>query len=125
MKDGKFVVMLVDDDIDVLESTQLILEANGYIAETACTAEEGLAKVNSIAPDFMLVDLMMETIDAGTDLAKKLTEKNVNVPLYILSSVGDALAGTIDSKSINVDGVIQKPIQESTLISILKARLKG
>lgn len=125
MKDGKFVVMLVDDDIDVLESTKVILEANGYSAETVCTAEEALKKVDAINPDLMIVDLMMETIDAGTELAKKLVARNNEVPLYMLSSVGDTLAKTIDTKSLNVSGVIQKPIQESTLMAILKARLKA
>jgi CheY-like chemotaxis protein len=124
MRDGKFVVMAVDDDIDVLESTRVILEANGYICESAGTGEEALEMVDSISPDFMLVDLMMETMDAGAELAKNLAAKNLNIPLYILSSVGDTLAKTIDLSSLKVSGVIQKPIQESTLMAILKARLK-
>ncbi len=124
MRDEKYVVMVVDDDVDVLETTRIILEANGYIAETASTAEEGLKKFDTINPDFMIIDLMMETIDAGTNLAKKLIAQGHNVPRYILSSVGNELAKNIDLASLNVDGVIQKPVQEATLLSILKARLK-
>lgn len=124
MKDEKYVVMVVDDDIDVLETTRIILEGNGYIAETASTAEEGLQKFDSVKPDFMIIDLMMETIDAGTNLAKELISRGHNVPRYILSSVGDELAKNIDLNSLNVDGVIQKPVQEATLLNILKARLK-
>ena len=124
MKDEKYVVMVVDDDIDVLETTRIILEGNGYIAETAATAEEGLKMFDTVKPDFMIIDLMMESIDAGTNLAKELNERDSSVPRYILSSVGDELAKNIDLASLNVDGVIQKPVQEATLLSILKARLK-
>jgi len=42
MKDGKYVILCVDDDSDFLESSRIFLEANDYIVESAPSAEDGL-----------------------------------------------------------------------------------
>ena len=42
MRDGKFVILAIDDDADILETLRLVLEANGYEMVEAATAEEGI-----------------------------------------------------------------------------------
>jgi CheY-like chemotaxis protein len=66
MQDGKHVILVVDDDHDILESLRLVLEANNYIVATALSAEEGLRVYKTANPDLLIVDLMMEEVDAGT-----------------------------------------------------------
>lgn len=124
MRDGKHLILLVDDDPDVLESLRIVLEANNYEVATGQSAEEGLRVFKETHPDFILVDLMMEEIDAGTSFAKDLKANGNHAPVYMLSSEGDNLFYTIDAASIGLTGVFQKPINTDMLLSLLKVKLK-
>jgi len=124
MKDGKYVVLCIDDDEDVLYSLRLILENNGYEMVEAGSAEEGLKAYKESNPDFILVDLMMESIDAGKNFVKELKLLDNEAPIYMLSSVGDSLAQNIDFSELGLMGVFQKPIDSNTLLSTLKRKLK-
>ena len=124
MREGKHVVLCIDDDKDYLDSLRMILEGNGYVMEEAGTAEEGLKVYKKTNPDFVIVDLMMESIEAGKEFVKELRLLNNQAPVYMLSSVGDALASNIDVSELGLQGVFQKPINVDTLLSTLKAKLK-
>jgi DNA-binding response OmpR family regulator len=123
MKDGKNVILAIDDDEDVLYSLRMVLENNGYEMVEAYTAEEGLKKYKASDPDLIIVDLMMESVDAGKNFVKELKLLNNTAPVYMLSSVGNALASNIDYNELGLDGVFQKPIETNTLLTVLKKKL--
>jgi DNA-binding response OmpR family regulator len=100
-----------------------VLEANGYVVETAPTAEEGLRAYKKATPDLIIVDLMMEEIDAGANFVKDLRALGNKAPVYMLSSMGDNLSMTTDYSELGLAGVFQKPIENEKLLSILKAKL--
>ena len=125
MQDGKHMILCVDDDDDILFFLQTVLQAKGYRVLTANTAEEGLRLFKSTTPDFLIVDLMMEEVDAGTRLVKELRLLGKTAPIYMLSSVGDNLSMTADYTSLGLSGVLQKPVDERQLLGILEAKLKN
>jgi len=125
MQDGKHVILCVDDDRDLLEALRIVLESNGYVMVGAPTAEEGLKAYKHSAPDLLIIDLMMEEVDAGTGLVKELKALGNTAPIYMLSSVGDSLWETTDYSSLGLSGVFQKPIDNKVLLSTLKAKLGG
>lgn len=124
MKDGKFVILCIDDDPDVLDALRIFLEHNGYVMVEAKTAEEGLKRYKEYPPDFILVDLMMEEVDAGRNFAKELQILKNEAPVYMLSSVGDSLAMNIDYTEFDLTGVFQKPVDFNSLLVTLKTKLK-
>jgi len=124
MKDGKHVILCIDDDPDILESLRIVLEANGYAMAEAATAEEGVKVYQQEKPDLIIVDLMMEEVDAGTRFVKELQAMQNTAPIYMLSSTGDALSMTTDFAGLGLTGVFQKPIDNATLLSILKNKLR-
>ena len=69
------------------------------------------------------LDLMMEEIDAGTNLITRLRALGCDVPIYMLSSVGDDFTLTTDVRELGLAGVFQKPIDPETLLAVLRARL--
>ena len=123
MKDGKHVIMCVDDDQDLLDSMRIFLEKNGYAVIEANTAEEGVSLYKKEKPDFVLVDLMMEEVDAGTAMVKDLKAIGAEVPIYMLSSMGDTLSVSTPYSELGLSGVFQKPIDFNSLITILKEKL--
>jgi len=128
MRDGKYVILCLDDDPDICEFLKVVLESDGYVASTATTAEAGLKiykEINPDNPDLVIVDLMMEEIDAGTTFVKELRLLGNTAPIYMLSSVGDDFAQATDSAALGLAGVFQKPIPPDRLLSVLKTALKG
>ena len=123
MQDGKHVILCIDDDQDILFALRTILEANGYMVAEAASAEEGLKVYKESNPDLMLVDLMMEEVDAGIGLVKELRALHNEAPIYMLSSLGDNLSMTADYSALGLAGVLQKPIAEDRMLAILKSKL--
>ena len=124
MKDGKHVILCIDDDPDILFVLQTVLEANGYVFIGAASAEDGVKAYKAHRPDLIIVDLMMEEVDAGTEFARDLKAMGNAAPVYVLSSVGDSLNSSVDYASLGLAGVFQKPLDNDTLLSILEAKLK-
>ncbi len=123
MKDGKHVILCVDDDSDMLDAIQILVESLGHTVVCASSAEEGLKKFKSESPDLIIADLMMEEVDSGTGLARDLKLAGCKVPVYLLSSVGDALRNNADYAELSLTGVFQKPIQPEVLARTLKKEL--
>ena len=124
MKDGKHVILCIDDDKDILDTLRIVLQENGYIMDEALSAEEGLKVYQEVQPDLIIVDLMMEEVDAGRNFVKELKIINNQAPIYMLSSVGNALTENINYAELGLTGVFQKPIDFDTLLTTLKTKLK-
>ncbi|MDD4871312.1 MAG: response regulator [Kiritimatiellae bacterium] len=124
MKNGKNVILCIDDDPDFLDSLRIIIESADYITESADSAEAGLKKYKEVNPDLIIVDLMMEEVDAGTNFVKEIKALGKTPPIYMLSSVGDSLSTNTDYTRLGLDGVFQKPIKPNILLETIATRLK-
>ena len=124
MRDGKYVILFVDDDADIRETLRIILEANGYAMEEADSAERGLQVYREAQPDLVIVDLMMEEVDAGTSFVKDLKLMGNEAPIYLLSSTGDAFSQVTSFAERGLAGVFQKPIKSDMLLALLKEKLQ-
>ena len=124
MQDGKHVILCIDDDEDVLFFLRTVLEAAGYIVAEAASAEDGIEVYKESKPDLLIVDLMMEEVDAGTSFVKEIRLLGNTAPVYMLSSVGDTLNMAADYASLGLAGIFQKPIESERLLTILDAKLQ-
>jgi len=124
MQDGKPVILYIDDDQDFLDGMRAILEANGYAMIEAQSAEDGLKVFKTGKPELVLVDLMMEEVDAGTGFVKDLRALGSDVPIIMISSAGDNLSLTTDYTQLGLAGLFQKPVDPDVLLTILKQRLQ-
>ncbi|MBW2731302.1 MAG: response regulator [Deltaproteobacteria bacterium] len=126
MQDGKHVILCIDDDPDILETLQLILDAHGYKVVQAACAEDGLKVFKSEKPDLVIVDLMMEEIDSGTNFVKDVKLLGTDdVPIYMFSSMGDSLAMATSYTDLGLAGVLQKPVQPKMLVQLIESKLKS
>ncbi|OVE75689.1 hypothetical protein BVX98_07160 [bacterium F11] len=123
MENGKHVILVIDDNKDFLKALVLLLEANGYAVHQAGSAKEGIKAYKKTNPDLILVDLMMEEIDAGSNFAKELKTLNNKAPVYLISSTGEIMSQAIDTVGLGFSGVIQKPYDKDELLSLLKTKL--
>jgi two-component system alkaline phosphatase synthesis response regulator PhoP len=123
MQDGKHVVLCIDDDADILSFLEILLEAEGFIFVGAASAEAGLSLYKENTPDAVIVDLMMEEVDAGMNFARELRILRSETPIFMLSYVGDNFNLTADYSALGLAGIFQKPIARETLLSVLRATL--
>jgi len=123
MQDGKFVILTIDDDHDIRQALRVMLEGNGYVVAEAESAEEGLKVYKSVKPDLILVDLMMEEVDAGANFVKELRLLGNNAPVFLVSGAGDSMSTGVDYSELGFSGVFQKPFNHERLLSVLAAKL--
>lgn len=113
-------VLVIDDDPAICVSIKAILDASGYETTTALSGKEGLELFRQVRPDIVLCDMMMEDIDAGAKVAKVIKEERPEIPVFLLSTIGEATARTIGLDELGFNGVFQKPVNFDLLLSVLE-----
>jgi len=123
MQNGKQVILVIDDEQDILTVVQTFLASHDYSVLTAHSAEEGLKIYKKARPDLVIVDLMMEEIDAGVNFAKELKLLRNTAPVYLLSGAGDSMSDSIDYTEMGFSGVFQKPLDRNRLLNTIQAKV--
>ncbi len=86
MTENKKLILIVDDDIDYLFQMKHHVEGFGFEVKTAESLKEAEEALSN-KPDLAILDLMMETQDAGFVLAYKIKKKYPDVPVIIATAV--------------------------------------
>lgn len=123
MRNGRHVVLCIDDDRGFLNSMQSMLESAGCDVEIAAGVDEGLAKFRATRPDLVFVDLMMEEADSGLSFLRAIRDPGPTPPIYLLSGVGSDMKSLADFTEMGLTDVLQKPIDPVKLIPLVKAAL--
>ena len=119
------LILIVDDDYDFLEINRFILEGAGYRVVTATNPAEARTRIAEAAPDLVITDLMMTSIDAGFTFAAaiKSDPRTAGAPVIISTSVSSALGldfrpqSAADLQKMNVDAYFDKPIAAAALLA--------
>ncbi|MBI2958341.1 MAG: response regulator [Chloroflexi bacterium] len=113
-------VLLIDDDLDFLESTRLVLQSK-YEVDTASSGEEGLRKARGSQPDVILLDIIMPFTD-GFSVAKSLKKvpRLAKVPVLMLTSfserVGESTIPVSRGYELEAEDYIAKPVTPDELL---------
>lgn len=119
-------ILIVDDDPDIVEASQLFLEKEGHQVASANNRAEGMKQVEAFQPDLLLLDVMMEQPDDGFVMAQELRRKGFRKPILMLTSVATAsgLAFGKDDEMVPVDEFIPKPVEPGVLVAKVAELLK-
>lgn len=118
-------ILIVDDDPDIVEASQLFLEKEGHTVATAGSRSAGMAQVEAFRPDLLILDVMMEQPDDGFAMAQDLRRLGKRFPILMLTSVATAsgLAFGKDEEMVPVDEFLPKPVEPDTLVKTVAALL--
>lgn len=122
MADRKYRILVVDDEDDIREILKFNLETEGYLVETARSAEEALEQ--GIATfDLLLLDVMMSGM-SGFALAQRLKSEDAtrNIPVIFLTA-RDTENDTITGFNIGADDYIPKPFSIREVMMRVRAVL--
>jgi len=108
MDEKNYKILVVDDEQDLCEILKFNLETEGYLVETANSAEEALEK-DIASYDLLLLDVMMGGM-SGFQLAKKLKENvaTAQIPIIFLTA-RDTENDTVTGFNLGADDYISKP----------------
>jgi two-component system, OmpR family, response regulator MprA len=115
-------VLVVDDDKAVRESLRRSLEFNGYDVALAEDGAEALARIASIAPDVVVMDVMMPRLD-GIETTKALRTAGNDIPILVLTA-RDAVGDRVDGLDAGADDYLTKPFALQELLARLRALLR-
>ena len=112
-------ILIIDDDVNDLETMRLILKKEKYNLETADNGADALDLIRKDKPDLILIDIKMPTL-SGYDLLRLLRERlNHKVKMIYVSIVPKS-----DVDLTDIDGFVQKPFMPAGLINEVKKVLK-
>lgn len=115
----------IDDDPDIRDTVRRILSTHGYEVDSYQTAGEFISSLNdpSLVPDLAILDVMVESMDAGLNTYVELHNRFPKMQAIFMTSLGDMILPYFENKSQEWICIIEKPIEPSVLLSIVRDRL--
>ncbi|NJN63853.1 MAG: response regulator [Acidobacteria bacterium] len=112
-------VLLVDDDPVFIEAVRAVLETR-YEISTASNGTEALAALDKSLPDLMVLDVMMDHLSEGFDVARRVkrTERTAGIPIIILTGVDSVYNYRMEVGEAWVDceKFLEKPVSPTDLL---------
>ena len=83
-------ILIIEDEEDLVKGLKLNLDDEGYEVSWALDGEEGLRKALEELPDLIILDIMLPKMN-GLDVCRELRQKNVGVPVVMLTAKGEEI----------------------------------
>ena len=113
--------MLVEDDATIREMTQLSLERDGFVVDTAADGPAGLDAFRAGSPDLVLLDVMLPGLD-GVSVCRAIRESSV-VPVVMLTARTDEMDVVVGLEA-GADDYLTKPFRFGELLARVRAHLR-
>lgn len=125
-----YKILVVDDDVDVLDSRKIVLEHNNYEVLTATNIQVADEILNREKIDLIILDVMMENDSDGFNFAQqvKANEKFSKIPIILATAVNQRTKFKFDIEQdgafMPVEKFMEKPIDPDDLIVTIRGLLK-
>ncbi len=115
-------ILIVEDDEDIRSLLAYNLKKEGYITIEAENGKIALDYIENTRPELILLDVMMPVLD-GLGLCKALNQRNISIPLVMLSAKGEDI-DKILGLELGADDYVVKPFNIRELLLRIKSCLK-
>ena len=127
--DKKARILLVDDDVDFVESTKTILESKPYEVIVAKDGDEGLKKAREAKPDLIILDVIMPVKDGFTAAEQLKTDPQLSrIPTIMLTAFAEKHAEASIPVSrgftLEAEDYIEKPVAPKELLARVEKQLR-
>lgn len=114
-------ILIIEDDDRIRETTGLLLEDDGYTVAAAVSAEEGIASFERLAPDCVVLDLMLPGMN-GFECCRELRQRS-DVPIIMLTARTDPF-DVVAALEAGADDYVTKPFHAKELTARIRALLR-
>jgi FixJ family two-component response regulator len=112
------IVFVVDDDISVRESLQLLLQSEGWHPETFASAQEFLDRPRSVVPSCLVLDVSLPGLN-GLDLQKRVAVERPDMPIIFITGYGD-VPTTVRAMKAGAVEFLTKPFSDDVLLNAIR-----
>ena len=115
-------ILIIEDDIQTAQFIQKGLQESGFITDHAADGEAGLQQAINNQYDALVIDRMLPKLD-GLSIIEQLRGQGFNVPILILSALGD-VNQRVEGLKAGGDDYLIKPYAFSELLARLQSLLR-
>jgi len=115
------IVFVVDDDISVRESLELLISEAGWRAQLCASAEEFLAQPRPLCPSCLILDVTLPDLN-GLDLQKRISGDRAELPIIFMTGYGD-IPMTVDAMKGGAVEFLTKPVAPTILLNAIEGAL--
>ncbi len=115
-------VLVVDDEPAVRSALERALGLEGYDVELVPDGREALARMPALAPDAVVLDVLMPFID-GLEVCRRLRADGDRTPVLMLTA-RDAVADRVEGLDAGADDYLVKPFALDELLARVRALLR-
>ena len=112
------VVFVVDDDISVRESLELMIRWAGWQPETFASAREFLSRPRVLAPSCLILDVNLPDLN-GLDLQKRVAGDQNDMPIIFITGYGD-VPMTVRAMKAGAVEFLMKPLSDDVLLNAIR-----
>jgi len=114
-------IVVVDDQRDVLDTTAMLLRADGHDVRAFQEPDVAVASVLADPPDLVISDLGMPGMN-GWDVARAIHDQRPTLPVVLLTGWGREISAT-QMRENRIAAVLPKPVEGPALREALAAAL--
>ena len=118
MSNATPIVFVVDDDISVRESLELLIRCAGWQPETFASAQEFLARPRVLVPSCLVLDVSLPGLN-GLDLQKRIAPDRIDMPIIFITGCGD-VPTTVQAMKAGAVEFLTKPFGDDVLLSAIR-----
>src|SRR5882724_7936379 len=111
------IVFVVDDDVSVRESLELLIRSAGWRVETFASAQEFLAHPRVNAPSCLVLDVTLPDLN-GLDLQKRIAVDRTDMPIIFITGYGD-VPMTVQAMKAGAVEFLTKPFNDEVLLGAI------
>ena len=121
MPDRTSIVFVVDDDISVRESLELLIRSAGWRAETFASGQDFLSRPRVRVPCCLLLDVSLPGLN-GLELQQQLAERT-DMPIIFITGHGD-IPMTVHAMKAGAVEFLTKPLKDDVLVDAIRGALE-
>src|ERR1700722_3394818 len=122
VSDATPIVFVVDDDVSVRESLELLIGYAGWRPETFASAQEFLARPRVVVPSCLVLDVSLPGLN-GLDLQKRIAVDRIDIPIIFITGYGD-VPMTVQAMKAGAVEFLTKPFNDEVLLDAIRHALK-
>jgi FixJ family two-component response regulator len=111
-------VFVVDDDISVRESLELLIQSAGWQPETFASAQEFLAHPRMLVPSCLVLDVSLPGLN-GLDLQKRVAVERIDMPIIFITGHGN-VPMTVQAMKAGAVEFLTKPFSDDVLLGAIR-----
>ena len=116
------IVFVVDDDVSVRESLELLIRNAGWQPETFASAQEFLSRPRVAVPSCLVLDVSLPDLN-GLDLQKRIAPDRIDVPIIFITGYGD-VPTTVRAMKAGAVEFLTKPFGDEVLLSAIRQAIE-